>query len=480
MARLKSWLEPALLLILACAVLTFANGERTAAAAAAWIGPVLLVRFLRRQPFWRGLLLAFLAGLPVWLLQWSGVFRLHGAELLVTAAVLSLIGLVPYALDRWLAPRLGQWGVLVLPSALVGLEFGFTLVSDYGSWGSLAYSQVNLLPLVQAASLVGMWAMTFLIGWAASTANLVWQAPGEPRRWTAAVGAFVVVLAALAGFGLNRLGAPAPKSPVIKAASVAAQYDNNRNYDLSLAPAIEDHLFAQSEQAARAGAQLVVWPEDSFFLPAADEPALIARGQQLARRLGLRLGMSYGVTDLRSSPYYRNTSVLIGPDGGLLWRYDKRYAVPGHEARYMAPGRYLNPFVDTSWGRIGGAICFDGDHHDVISRFGEQKAALAILPSDDWPAVVDLHARMVRMRAVEQGVPILRPTMNGRSLALDAHGRILASLGPDAANPKVMSVAIPLGAIPTLYARIGDAFAWACLGALGLLAIVGLTRRRPA
>lgn len=476
MKRLGGWLEPALLLIAACAVLAFANGERSAALAA-WIGPTLLVRFWRRQPFWRGLFLAFVAGLPVWLFQWSGVFRLQGPELLVAAAILWLIALVPYALDRLLAPRLGQWGVLVLPCALVGLEFGFTLLSPYGSWGSLAYSQANLLPLVQAASLVGMWAVTFLIGWAAATANLVWQAPGEPRRWTAAAGAFVLVLAAVTGFGVNRLAAPAPKGPVVRAAGVAAQYDSNRNYDLSLAPAIEAHLFAQSERAASTGAQLVVWPEDSFFLPAADEPALIARGQQLARRLGLHLGMSYGLRQDAATKRYRNTTVLIGPDGRMLWRYAKRYPVPGYEAKHMIPGPALGAFADTAWGRIGGAICFDGDHHDVISRFGAQRSALAILPSDDWPAVVDLHARMVRMRAVEQGVPVLRPTMNGRSLVLDAYGRILASLPADAPDPKVMSADIPLGARPTLYTRIGDAFAWACLGVLALLALAGLVRR---
>jgi apolipoprotein N-acyltransferase len=222
-----------------------------------------------------------------------------------------------------------------------------------------------------------------------------------------------------------------------------------------------------------------VWPEDSLFVLPGYEPALLAHGQALARRYGVHLGMSYGLRLDAQSKRYRNTTVMIDPAGRIAWRYHKAYPVPGYEAKYMLPGREPGLLFSTPWGRFGAAICFDGDHHDVISRFGAGGAALIILPSDDWPAVSVLHARMAQMRAIEQGVPILRPTMNGRSLALDGYGRILAGLERDAPNPKVMTADIPLGARTAPYARIGDAFAWACLGGLGLLLLAGLLRRTP-
>jgi apolipoprotein N-acyltransferase len=471
----RGWIEPVILILAAGGALAFSNGEH-ANALAAWVAPVLLVRLFRRQPFARGLALAYLAALPAWLFEWSGVFRLHGPELWVTAGVLAAVGLAPYAADRLLARRLGQWGVLVLPCALVGLEFGFTLLSPYGSWGSLAYSQVELPPLAQIASVVGMWGLTFLIGLAASTANLVWEAPAQSRRWAGAVTVLALVLAASLGFGFNRLRTTA-SGPTLKTASVAAQYDNNRNYDTGLAPAIQAHLFAESERQAQAGARLIVWPEDSFFILPMDEPALIARGQALARRFGVHLGMSYGLRLDAGTKRYRNTTLMIDPQGRSAWRYHKAYPVPGYEGKYMLPGRQAGLLSPTPWGRLGAAICFDGDHHEVISRFGAAGAVLALLPSDDWPAVSVLHARMTQMRAIEQGVPILRPTMNGRSLALDGYGRILAALEPDAPSPKVMTADMPLGARPALYARIGDAFAWVCLGLLALLTFAGLLRR---
>jgi apolipoprotein N-acyltransferase len=79
------------------------------------------------------------------------------------------------------------------------------------------------------------------------------------------------------------------------------------------------------------------------------------------------------------------------------------------------------------------------------------------------------------VRAVEEGLPLVRAANNGISAVIDARGRVLARLGLNTRG--VLDSALPGAGAPTLYAIYGDAlFAGAWL--LGLVGLVWPIARR--
>lgn len=466
-----------LLLLLAAALMPFANGTR-AVAAAAWVGPALLLAFTRARRSRSGLAAAYVVFLAAWCVQWRGVIRLPPAAFLAAAVVMSLIGFLPYVADRLLVVRLG--GVtrtLVFPLALVSMELAFSLLGPNGSWGSVGYTQYSILPLVQLASLTGLWGLSFLVGWGASTAAHVWGR-GRAGAATARAGlVFLSVLAAVLLYGGARLLIPHDGVPTWRVASVSAQYDDNLNYDPALAAEIQEYLYERSAREAQAGARLILWPEDSFAVYRDEEEATVERARRFAREHGVYLGVGYNARVARDSERYENRLLLAAPTGEVAWNYVKTNAVPGREERLMVRGGGRLPTFDAGEARLAGAICYDGDYASLIRQAGRASADLLILPADDWREITPLHARMSVFRAVEQGASLVRPTMNGLSLATDYRGRLLAEMDHYATTDRVMVANVPLSGARTIYTQVGDLFAWACLAGLVALFVLSKVRR---
>jgi apolipoprotein N-acyltransferase len=463
---------PLLLAALASLCLAFSNGA-DAFAPMAWIAPVLLLRLTRGpgrlRPF-----IGYAAFLGAWLYGWAAVLRLDGVELAVAAPLMAGLGFLPYLVDRWVARRLGGLaGTLVFPTATVAMELLFASVSPFGSWGMIGYSQVGLLPLAQLAALTGVYGLTFLPCWFASMVNLVLEERTQPRRWRWPTAAFIGALALVFGWGALRLtgDAYASYAEQIRVAALTPHVQENGNYDAARAPAIQDDLFAQTAAVAVIRTELVVWPEDSFFIPGSAEPALLARGAAAARAGHVSIGMVYGVRERDGDLRYRNRFVLVDAAGRIAWMYDKSYPVPGYEQAHMVPGNDSIAQTSVPEGLLVGAICFDGDHRQIMRQVAAAGPRLLLLPSDDWPAIVHLHAAMARMRAIEQGVPIVRPTINGIAAIYDGQGGILATrLSLDRPGDALIAD-LPLADGKTFYARFGDWFAWANIAGLAVLVL---------
>lgn len=468
--------RPYLFLLAALPLMPFANGT-SSFPAAAWLAPALLLCFLHTRPAARGLAVGFAAFYVAWCVQWRGVLRLPLAGLLVAGALLALAGFLPYVADRLLAHRLrGLKATLVFPAALVTVEYLFNVLGPNGSWGSVAYTQYGNLPLLQLVSLTGLWGLTFLVGWGAGTAAYVF----DPRRVRAervrAAAVFALVLTAVLIYGGARLALPHAGGPALRVATLSPQYTRNENYEETLAAQIQDYLYARSEREAQAGAKMILWAEDSFAVYKRDEPSVLERARDFARRQGVYLGVSYGARVEEGSRRYENKSVLYTPAGEVAWEYMKAHPVPGYEERYMVRGFAPAVSYAAPEGRFAGAICYDGDFPGFIRPTAP--ADLLILHADDWRDITPLHARMSVFRAIELGVSLVRPTLNGLSLATDYRGEVLAALDHFSSPDRVMVAGVPARGVVTLYALVGDAFAWlaaACFLVLTLLALL-----RPA
>ena len=99
------------------------------------------------------------------------------------------------------------------------------------------------------------------------------------------------------------------------------------------------------------------------------------------------------------------------------------------------------------------------------------------MPANEWSAIKDIHVQMAAFRAIENGVPLVRPAGSGISAAFDPWGRVLGMTDYFAPGDRTLTVQVPMGRVPTLYARTGDLFAWLCVA--GLVLALGIAAASP-
>ncbi len=456
-----------MLLIAAAAAQPFANG-RWIVPALAWIAPMLLLRVVRSRP--RGLAIGWLVFTLGWAVQWWDIINLPRAWFALVALGCGTAGFLPYGADRLIARRLhGIAATLVFPAAQATTEWLLATFTPNGSWGSLAYTQSDTLPLLQLASITGIYGVSFLIAWFASIANFAW----EHRLWTPlslrAIGLFVAAMAAVLVCGGARLAVDAHGSRAMRIATIAPSQP--RAHDPALLAEALDDQYSRSATLAAAGAKLIVWPEDSFFVYKSDEAAMIAHAVQFAQQHRIYLALSYGARIDRSTPNYENKMTLVTPSGDVAWQYLKNHPVPGHEASIVTRGEGGPAQFTSVDGRFAGGICYDADFPALFHRAGRDGAELLIVPADDWRAIDPIHARMTVLRGIEEGASVVRAAMNGLSVATDAYGRVIATDDYFVGTDHTMIATVPIAHVATIYSRIGDVFAWLCALGLALLAL---------
>ncbi|MGD9739133.1 MAG: carbon-nitrogen hydrolase family protein [Bauldia sp.] len=223
-------------------------------------------------------------------------------------------------------------------------------------------------------------------------------------------------------------------------------------------------------EAAGEGARYVQTPEMTNILnregPAvaevvafeADDPSL-AELRALARDLDIHLHI--GSLAIKVPEGVVNRGYLIGPDGGILARYDKIHMfdvdLPDGDTRresrlYRAGDRAIT--VDLPWARLGMSICYDLRFPQLFRALAHGGAQVLAIPSAFTRQTGQAHWHiLLRARAIETGSFVLAAAQGGRhedgretyghSLIVDPWGRILAEAGED---PCVIVADIDVGA----------------------------------
>jgi apolipoprotein N-acyltransferase len=113
--------------------------------------------------------------------------------------------------------------------------------------------------------------------------------------------------------------------------------------------------------------------------------------------------------------------------------------------------------------QTGHVICYDLDFPSFIRQAGKRDVDILFAPSSDWREVRFLHAASARFRAVENGCSLVRPTMQGLSIATDPYGRILAYHDYYSNTPRLSIVGVPSRGVRTIYATCGELFSIVCV-----------------
>ena len=481
-------LQPFIWLVLGGLLQVFGFGKRMIPLAP-WLGFLFLLRFSRAQP-------PLIACLGVWLAFFvavamanQGVIKLPPVGFFGIVLLISGTITLPFLIDRLLAPRLpALLSILVFPCAYVLVEWISAQLNPFGTWGSEAYTQYGNLPLMQLASVTGLWGITFIITWFGSVGAWAWS---HGFDW-GVVNVEVLIYAAVWGLvmlaGGARLAFATRNTPAVRVAGIGwpagvfdwSEVDSLVSDDslsaeqLELArqklSALHQRLLDDSRREARAGAKIVAWTEASAIVFAQNYPALIEKAQQLAKKEGIYLLAATGVIHReRPQPRADNLAVLVTPQGEVAFTYRKVHEIP--PALYVTLlGKGPVSSYDTQYGRLAAAICFDLDHPGYLRQVGRAGADILLAPYGDWETIKNMHASMAAFRSVENGVSLIRPARGGVSSAIDPYGRVLASMDEFTAEQRIMVAQVPVAGRHTLYAILGDWFTW--LSAAGLLAMI--------
>lgn len=490
---------------------------------AAWVAPGLLMYAIKELKPWKAYAIAAAVLFLSSLVSLYKVMPFPGVIFVVICFWISLQAALPYWINRILYPRFNGWAsTLIFPSALTTLEY-ITSFGGSGTWGSIAYTQMSNLYLTQMASLVGIWGITFIIGWFASIGVWALDQGWNNRPVRRTIYAFSTLGFAFLLFGMVKVnGYFGRGSETIRVAGITGSnlsllqtmYEDTYGKGLDVdeenmsqnSPELtelqkglvaflesasddryhhtkrklighQDSLFALSAKEAKAGSKIITWSEALAIVLKADEDSLIEKGSMFASHHEVYLlmtlaSMHRGKIEF-GKKFIENKAVFFGPDGKILNIFYKNKPVPMVESSIAGDGKV--PVIQTLYGNVAISICYDGDFPTLMQQVSAQRADLLLLPSGDWREVSPYHAQMASVRAIENGVSLLRPVSFAQSIATDRNGRILATRNYYDKGEKVLVAHIPVTRISTIYSIVGDSFAWLNLGGLFvfILAAIG-------
>ncbi len=483
-----------------------------------WFCLVPLLVCLEEVPLRRGIWYGTLAGVLQTMISnyWLGTFNLFSLQFVTVVTTLEYVPFM--AASVLVLKRAGPLRFLVLPAAWTVFDWLRSMGFLGYPWGMLGTSQYSVTPVIQVASLTGVWGVTFLVTLCNSVLAHYAQAGLRRQRFQKAPG---IVLASCLALGLGwagwgaisaGTGAAGAGAPGVKSVRIALIQQNTdpRKDDYG---ATFDTLRRLTNKALPSRPDLVAWSETAFVPNirrwSREDPtqyplaALVRDFLAYQKTIGTwlltgnddySLAMVNGVEERRDY----NGSVLFSPSGERVETYHKIHLVPFTEYfpyKRQLPGIYhvLESFDAYLWepgdrrvifsnGLFTWAtpICFEDVFPDDVRRFVTAGAQVILNLSNDYWSLTRVeamqHAANALFRAVENARPLARASASGLTCLVDTRGRIVART--PFYQPATLVVDVPLPTErTTLYTRWGDWFPQALAAFLVLVLVGGLLRR---
>jgi apolipoprotein N-acyltransferase len=445
--------------------------------------------------YWIGY--AFLVDAPTF--AWLMPFAVLGLP-----AYLALFTAIGFGLARLLWTR-DATRLLALAISLTVTEWLRGHLLSGFPWNSFGYALSEPLALAQTASLIGLWGMTFLaVAIFASPAVLIDGSTRGRKPWIAPVAA-LVLLAAMAVFGAVRLSLQPTVLTKVKLRIMQPNLQQDVKFNYGAKAEVMQKYLTLSDRASGpqstgvSDANILIWPESAFpfFLTReADAMAQIAdllpKGTVLITGAVRAPELPPGVRITRAY----NSIYVIDHDGSVLSVYDKLHLVPFGE--YLPFQNLMEKLGFVQLTRVQGGfipgtrrrameipnapralplICYEAIFPGDITTRDDRPGWIINLTNDGWFGISTgpyQHLQQMRLRAVEEGLPVVRAANTGISAVIDPSGRIVARLGLGIEG--VLDANLPAALPPTIYARLRDVPA----GVMAAVALLLVIRRRFA
>jgi apolipoprotein N-acyltransferase len=396
----------------------------------------------------------------------------------------------------------GPGFVLVFGAAWIASEYlRATLFTGY-PWNPLGVIWVPTF-VAHLAAYVGSYALSGLTILAAGAALIMTR---QRLPWIAAVLAIALVPALARIHGTATPATPLPTAPHVRVIqpNLGEEERPTDDYAENNLTAIEALLGAPGSNP-----RLIVWPEGALrFLIEDGYPLRFywrAPPGEIRRRIASHLGPNdvvlTGGNALKFDASGNVTNVTnsifaLDAHGAILGRYDKAHLVPYGEYLPMRPilsliglqrlvpgdfdfdpGPGPRAMALPDFGPVGMQICYEIIFSGQVIDEQHRPAMLFNPSNDSWYGSwgPPEHLAQARMRAIEEGLPILRATPTGVSAIIAPDGSVLASVPLGKAG--AIELPLPAAWPPTLFARIGN---WAALLVAAAMLLLAVAIRRAS
>jgi apolipoprotein N-acyltransferase len=375
------------------------------------------------------------------------------------ATVLVIFG---YIADRWKG-----WDTsFIFASGLAAQEFIVSLYSPHGTVSSIAYTQISNLPIIQVASITGIWGITFLMALITANIALAYQY-SQNRRLSIKTNLMPICLLFFTIlFGLYRLNTPLEQGSIkIGVASISTNLEQYlavaTNQDKMQVEDTMQRYVQKIDLFANSGVEVVLLPEKIINIESYDNNFKLLSDSARKNKINLIVGATR-----RDATNIYNSAYVFSPEGEVFLTYDKNHLLSPFESKYT-PGTELG--VIGSWG-IG--ICKDMDFTQPALAYSNQGVNIVFVPALDFHDDGWSHARVAIMRGVEGNYAVARAGQWGVLTLSDSRGRIIGLVSSDVERDgSVLIGEVRLGQGESIYSKLGNSFAWMCLGTFIILGV---------
>jgi apolipoprotein N-acyltransferase len=448
------------------------RGVPAAALSGFWFGLGYFVPGL----YWLGY--AFLVDAPTF--AWLMPFAVLGLP-----TYLALFTAFGFALARLIWTRDASRVLALAASLTVGEWLRGHVLTGF-PWNALGYALTEPLALAQTASLIGLWGLTFLtVAIFASPAVLIDGSSRRRKPWIAPVAA-LLLLVAMGIFGGVRLNLQPTRTVAnVKLRIMQPNLQQDVKFNYAAKAEVMQKYLTLSDRASGPqstgvrDASILIWPESAFPFFLTREADAMAQIADLLPKGTVLITGSVRAPDLpagtRITRAY-NSIYVIDHDGSVLSVYDKLHLVPFGEflpfqdwmeklgfvqltkvQGGFIPGTRRRTMEIPNAPRVLPLICYEAIFPGNVASRDDRPGWIVNLTNDGWFGISTgpyQHLQQSRVRAIEEGLPVVRAANTGVSAVIDPLGRIVAQLGLGIEG--VLDSSLPSAIPPTVYARIGD------------------------
>jgi apolipoprotein N-acyltransferase len=529
------------LLAIGTGLLLTAAFPKISIAGFAWVAPALMIAAAYGKRGCDAFRVGYVAGLAHFLssLYWLLLIPVTGYPILGWVALGAYVALFP-AIWVWLISNSRfqisysvSWAGRALWSfggaaIWVALEMVRGRLFSGFPWNPLGASQYQLVPLIQIASVTGVYGVSFLVVWVSlslfSAGRMIFRRPTLRMAWQAEIALPLIVVVALFVFGFARINGQNPSGATLRITLVQPSIPQTLIWNSGEDDKRFRELLSLSEQALTNETDLLIWPESA--VPRLDETNYIAITNLICPH---HVWLIFNAEDAVWRPEAKNRDDFDIFNAAFLFNPEGRFAAVYHKQKLVVFGEYIPlvrwlPFIKWFTPITGGfasgdrpvpfeldrraparlevqlgtnqagsetgvpgrvktstLICFEDMFPELAREYVEDDTDFLVnLTNDGWfgdSAEQWQHMAGGVFRAVENGVPLVRCCNNGVTCWIDATGRvreILKDQNGSVYGIGVMTIEVPLQKhVPTFYNRHGDRFGWACV----ILATVLLFKR---
>ena len=479
---------PWILLISGLIAYAFFNGHKNIPVAS-WIWPFCILFYFRKceKPAAKLLPLPLMAGLAF--IRWSGVGGGSPLQEFLLGFINGIVYYLPFLADSLFYKKVkGFKATLILPLSFASLDF-FMSLSPLSCSDSLSASQAGNLPLMQLASVAGVYAITFLIAWFASAAMYAFEHRENRKNIDLSIRAYAAVMVLVLVFGGARLAFAPTDCPTVKMAMTTGIEIGNFNEANETVP-VEDCIASMEKSvktAAESKAELIEFNEEAFTVSDKDLEKLLSSVKRSAveNNIAVLIGLEIEDTDNSNNGLGENKLYLVNHEGEIVFAYDKAHLVPVVETnKYIkGDGKIPNVKLTLPCGKeitLAAVICMDSAFTGYIRDGVDADTQVCFVPAWDWEPIDNYQNNWVVYRSVENGFTTMYCTYDGLLATFDRYGRSVTRNDTDSVGfENVVIVDAPVKRVTTLYKACGFILDWCYPAALLLIILSGFIKKRP-